>query len=49
VGIDRTLLAQCEQVIALPMLGDKRSLNVAIAFGIAVYALRFFGFSAPML
>lgn len=40
-GVDPGILAQCEQVLALPMLGMKRSLNAAVAFGIAVYALRF--------
>ena len=40
-GVDPAILAHCEQVVALPMLGMKRSLNAAVAFGIAVYALRF--------
>jgi 23S rRNA (guanosine2251-2'-O)-methyltransferase len=40
-GVDPGLLALCERKIAIPMLGVKESLNVAIAFGIAVYFLRF--------
>jgi tRNA G18 (ribose-2'-O)-methylase SpoU len=41
-GVDPALLALCERVLAIPMWGAKRSLNVAIAFGIAVYGLRLF-------
>ncbi len=40
-GVDPGILAHCTRVVALPMLGMKRSLNAAVAFGIAVYALRF--------
>lgn len=40
-GVDPGILALCERVVALPMQGYKRSLNVAIAFGIAAYTLRF--------
>jgi len=40
-GVDPALLARCTQVVALPMDGQKRSLNVAVAFGIASYTLRF--------
>ncbi|MDD5369789.1 MAG: RNA methyltransferase [Anaerolineaceae bacterium] len=40
-GIDPGILAECECVIAIPMQGFKRSLNVAIAFAIAAYTLRF--------
>lgn len=40
-GVDPGLLALCDGVFALPMSGDKSSLNVAVAFGIAVYHLRF--------
>lgn len=41
VGVDPAILACCEQIFALPMLGHKDSLNVAIAFGIAIYHIRF--------
>lgn len=40
-GVDPRILGLCERVIHLPMLGSKGSLNVSVAFGIAVYALRF--------
>jgi 23S rRNA (guanosine2251-2'-O)-methyltransferase len=40
-GVDPGLLDLCERRIAIPMLGVKDSLNVSIAFGIAVYILRF--------
>ena len=39
-GIDPGLLSLCEQSIAIPMVGRKRSLNVATAFGIAAIVLR---------
>jgi tRNA G18 (ribose-2'-O)-methylase SpoU len=31
----------CEQVLAIPMMGGKGSLNVGVAFGIAAYWLSF--------
>lgn len=34
-GIDPALLLCCDQIVAIPMLGVKRSLNVATAFGAA--------------
>lgn len=40
-GVDPDLLALCDGVFSLPMTGGKSSLNVAVAFGIAVYHLRF--------
>lgn len=40
-GVDPGILQQCNRVVALPMLGFKRSLNVAVALGIAMYWLRF--------
>jgi 23S rRNA (guanosine2251-2'-O)-methyltransferase len=36
-GIDPELLEMCDQVLAIPMLGGKTSLNVTVAFGIAAY------------
>lgn len=38
-GVDPGILSMCERVVSLPMLGYKGSLNVAVAFGIAVYTL----------
>lgn len=40
-GTDPAVLALCDKRISIPMLGFKKSLNVAIAFGIAVYFIRF--------
>ncbi len=40
-GIDPALLEMSHQIVALPMLGSKTSLNVTVAFGVAVYYLRF--------
>lgn len=40
-GIDPGILALADQQLWIPMLGFKRSLNAAIAFAVAVYALRF--------
>lgn len=39
-GVDPGLLALCDHTVAIPMWGTKRSLNVAVAFGVAVYMLR---------
>ena len=38
-GVDPGLLEVCDEVINIPMHGRKRSFNVAIAFGIAAYAV----------
>jgi tRNA G18 (ribose-2'-O)-methylase SpoU len=40
-GVDPDILALCDAVLTLPMMGHKASLNAAVAFGIAVYYLRF--------
>lgn len=40
-GVDPAILAECARVLAIPMAGGKTSLNVAVAFGIAAYALRY--------
>ena len=39
-GIDPELYALCERTVCIPMAGMKRSLNVAVAFGIAAFGLR---------
>lgn len=39
-GVDPGILDLCDRVVFLPMQGFKGSLNVAVAFGAAVYALR---------
>jgi 23S rRNA (guanosine2251-2'-O)-methyltransferase len=40
-GIDPGILAESDQVLHIPMLGNKESLNVANAYAIAVYWLLF--------
>ncbi|MDX9863588.1 MAG: TrmH family RNA methyltransferase [Anaerolineaceae bacterium] len=40
-GIDPAILRLANQTIFIPMIGFKRSLNVASAFAIATYTLRF--------
>ena len=40
-GIDPAVLPLADATLNLPMAGSKGSLNVAVAFGIAVYFLRF--------
>jgi tRNA G18 (ribose-2'-O)-methylase SpoU len=38
-GVDPELLSVCDEMLCIPMRGQKRSLNVAIAFSVAAYAL----------
>lgn len=38
-GVDPGILELCEQIVCIPMSGGKRSLNVAVAFGIAAFTL----------
>jgi len=40
-GLSETILKRCDDVIHLPMVGIKGSLNVSVATGIALYHLRF--------
>jgi 23S rRNA (guanosine2251-2'-O)-methyltransferase len=40
-GVDPGILQLCDRIVSLPMQGFKRSLNVAVAFGIAIYFVRF--------
>lgn len=44
-GVDPRIIDQCERVLHLPMMGIKGSVNVSVAMGVAVYALRFGGTS----
>lgn len=39
-GVDPDLLDLCDAIYYIPMRGEKKSFNVAMAFGIAAYALR---------
>jgi tRNA G18 (ribose-2'-O)-methylase SpoU len=38
-GVDDLVLAAADMVLEIPQFGEKESLNVAVAFGIAVYLL----------
>jgi tRNA G18 (ribose-2'-O)-methylase SpoU len=38
-GVDDRALAAADMVLEIPQFGEKESLNVAVAFGIAVYLL----------
>jgi len=38
-GVDRKILKQCDFVLEIPMRGDKNSLNVSVAGGIALYQI----------
>ena len=38
-GVDPHLLTLCDEIYHIPMYGEKKSFNVAIAFAIAAYAL----------
>ncbi|MEZ4449334.1 MAG: TrmH family RNA methyltransferase [Nannocystaceae bacterium] len=40
-GVDPRILDLCDAVVRIPMLGIKGSLNVAVAFGVAAYAIRY--------
>ncbi len=39
-GIDKRILKKCDNIIEIPMYGKKKSLNVAVALGIASYRLK---------
>jgi tRNA G18 (ribose-2'-O)-methylase SpoU len=39
-GIPRPLLEKCDRVIEIPMYGQKESLNVSVAFGVAAYIIK---------
>jgi 23S rRNA (guanosine2251-2'-O)-methyltransferase len=38
-GLPPTILKRADQILEIPMLGKKESLNVSVAFGIVVYGL----------
>jgi 23S rRNA (guanosine2251-2'-O)-methyltransferase len=38
-GVDPELLDLCDDILVIPMHGEKKSFNVAVAFGIAAFAL----------
>lgn len=41
-GIEPEVLNLCDKIIEIPMRGEKESLNVAVATGVAVYGLNMF-------
>jgi len=38
-GLNPVVLRKCDKIIEIPMRGQKESLNVAVAFGIAIYSI----------
>ena len=38
-GIPKPILKLCDEIVEIPMVGEKESLNVAVAFGIAAYKI----------
>ncbi len=38
-GVSKEILELCDEAIEIPMHGEKQSLNVSVAFGIAIYEL----------
>lgn len=38
-GMSREMLKLCDSIVEIPMLGNKESLNVSVAFGVAIYRL----------
>lgn len=40
-GLPKSLLKKCDTILEIPMHGKKESLNVAVAFGIAAFHLRY--------
>ena len=40
LGVSKEVLTTVDQIVEIPMLGFKNSINVAVAFGIAVYEMQ---------
>lgn len=38
-GMSTKMLDLCDSIIEIPMLGDKESLNVSVAFGVAIFRI----------
>lgn len=38
-GMDKKIQGLCDKVVEIPMLGEKESLNVSVAFGVAMYRI----------
>ena len=39
-GLSRQVLKRADNILSIPMHGKKESLNVSVAFGIAIYAIK---------
>jgi len=39
-GLSKKIISRADALVQIPMFGKKESLNVAVAFGVAVYQLR---------
>lgn len=39
-GIDKRIVKKCDTIIEIPMYGQKKSLNVAVALGVAGYEIK---------
>ncbi len=39
VGMDKKMIALCDKIVEIPMKGEKESLNVSVAFGVAIYRI----------
>lgn len=39
-GLSREILKRCDEIVFIPMAGEKESLNVSVAFGVAIYQTR---------
>ena len=39
-GLSKAIIEKCDQTIQIPMVGEKESLNVSVAFGIAAFCLK---------
>lgn len=39
-GVSKSLLKKCDEIVEIKMAGEKESLNVAVAFGIALFRMR---------
>lgn len=46
-GLPPAILRSADRILEIPMLGKKESLNVAVAFGILVFGLRYGGGVVP--
>ena len=38
-GLSQTILKRTDKILEIPMLGQKKSLNVSVAFGVVVFSL----------